>query len=427
MAIANNTTSTMVPSRIEALISKVGDLWQAVDTATNTVINTVASFGKVVTTSLIAGTVTTHELKVDTISPIATGSAILVKGDLNVSNITNLQNIQIGTSSGSLSELVIRGLNNVPVVRIDGEGNASFSGTLAARGVSAETATISGSLIAKTIKSENIDAIETNVASLSSLLASNTTAFTENINAVQEELTSIKNTKLPNPAYYQNIDTTYSNITVDGTANIYKAHIADSLMVGSLFIQPNSILALSSDLRLSSLGTIRLFNDTVVIAKNGDITSKGEVVAASLAIKNVEGKTVASIDASGSAKFNEVIAKKFTLENIATQGAYIANSGITDVNNNMLPGIQTNAEVAGTGVVPRDQREIVIFNESVTPNSLIYLTPTSESESPALSVAKKLTCPTTPNTIGPVCKSYFTVRTGLNMHPDILFNWLIIN
>jgi hypothetical protein len=413
-------------------------LYTVRDTTTNAIVKTSVALANAVIGNLKAGSVKTEELEAKTatinhlstdfISPISTESGMItIQGDLNVGNITNLQNIQIGTSSGSLSALVIKGLNNTPVVRIDGEGNASFSGTLAARGVTAETATISGALIAKTIQSENISTLETNVASLSALLASNTTAFTSNINAVQQELSDIKNIQLPNPAYYQNIDKTYNDLTVNGTANMYKAHIADSLVVGSLFIQPSSILALSSDLRLSSLGTISLFNDTVVIAKNGDITSKGEVVAASLAIKNVEGKTVASIDSSGSAKFNEVIAKKFTLENIATQGAYIADSGITNANNMPLPGIQTNAEVAGTGIVPRDQREIVIFNESVTANSLIYLTPTSESESPALSVAKKLMCPVVPNTIGPTCRSYFTVRTGLDIHPDILFNWLIIN
>jgi hypothetical protein len=338
----------------------------------------------------------------------------------------------MGAHPGQLAELVIKGLNNAPIVRIDETGNATFAGTLTAQSVNsnqltANSASVAGTLIAKNIQSETIDALSSQIASSSSTFIANDQRLSIDINAVQQELASIKNQPLPNPAYYQNIDASYTNLTVNDTANIYKAHIADSLVVGTLFIQPSSILALSNDLRISSLRTIRFFDDTVVIAKNGDMAMKGEIVAASLAIKDTKGTTVASIDASGSARFNEVIAKKFTLDTIATQGAVIADSGIRNDLNVIIPAIKTNKEVAGIGTVPQDTKEVIVYNDNVTDNSLIYLTPTTNNIQGQLSVTKKITCAGAPSLAPTECSPYFVVSSSNAIHSESTFNWLIIN
>ena len=143
---------------------------------------------------------------------------------------------------------------------------------------------------------------------------------------------------------------------------------------------------------------------------------KGGVSTTSLAIKNTDGVTVASIDASVSAKFNEVIARKFTLENIATQGALIADSGMRDDLNGIIPAIKTNAEVAGTGTLPQDTKEVILYNDNVTANSLIYLTPITDNIQGQLSVTKK--------SINP---PYFVVSSNNAIHSASAFNWLIIN
>ncbi len=401
------------------------------------------------------------------------GSSVISNEVRNLATEGSANNASLDSSplaqndKGKLSMLIIKGLNNKPVATIDAEGNASFSGTLTAQSLETQNASLSGTLIAKTIQSENIDqlqtkqdAIQTNqdviqtkqnviqtsqdvilnsFQDLNSTLnqvqsdsSSSSELLASQINAVQKELASLKDQPLPNPAYYQNIDASYNNVTVSDTANIYKAHISESLVVGSLFIEPTSILALSSDLRISSLGTIRLFDDAVVIAKNGNIAIKGEVTASSLAIKNKEGKTVASIDASGSARFNEVIAKKFTLEQIATQGALIADSGIMDLENIPIPAIKTNAEIAGTGTLPQDTKEIIIYNDNVTTNSLIYLTPTTNNIQGQLSVTKKITCSGNQQTglmnqTPTACSPYFVVSSNNAIHSASAFNWLIIN
>ena len=206
-------------------------------------------------------------------------------------------------------------------------------------------------------------------------------------------------------------------------------------MVGTLFIQPNSILALSTDLHIASLGTIRLFDDAVVIANNGDIAMKGEISATSLAIKNTDGTTVASIDASGSARFNEIIARKFSFEHIATDGAFVVDSGITNEVGVPIPAIKTSTEVAGIGSIPQDTKEVIVYNDNVTDNSLIYLTPTTDNVQGQLSVTKKVSCLSTEalakegptNSTKSTCVPYFVVSSTVTIHSLSMFNWLILN
>jgi hypothetical protein len=413
--------------------------FQVVDELGTVVEETVLQ-AKTVSAHIVAGLISAQKIvsplaEIDTltvnkklVSPVIETSEIRSNGkDINVTLGNN--------SGGKLSQLIINGLNNAPAASIDAEGNATFAGTLTADSVESRkskvesldaiNASVSGTLIAKNIQSDIIDQLSSQIASSTSSLSTNYQLLSTNINSVQQELASIKSQPLPNPAYYQNIDASYSNITVDDTANIYKAHITDSLSVGSLIIQSSSVLALSNDLYISSLNTIHLFDDAVMIAKNGNMTIKGEITASTLAIKNTNGTTVASIDPSGSAHFNEVVAKKFTLESIATQGALVADSGLRNAENSPIPGIKTSTEVAGTGTLPIDTKEIVIYNDNVTENSLIYLTPTTDNIQGQLSVTKKLSCLSTPTPQS--CTPYFMVSSTSAIHSASEFNWLIIN
>jgi hypothetical protein len=383
---------------------------------------------KVFTDSLNANTANVNKIQ----SPVAELDTISTR---SIEPKTDKIAIKLNNQPGSLAKLVIEGLNNKEVAVFDNQGNATLSGTLIAdtvetnstktESLEASNATISGTLVADTIKSTTIDTLQTNVASLGSTLATNGQKLTSDINDIQQQLALLANSQqqLPSSQYYQNLDASYANLTVTGTSNLYKAHIADSLLTGSILIQTNSVLALSNDLFISSLGTIRLFDDAVIIAKNGTMAVKGDISAHALAIKNDVGEIVASIDSSGSARFNEVIAKKLSIDNIATQAALIGDSGQVDAYNNPIPGIVTNAEAAGNAVILRDTQELIIYNDSVTPQSLIYLTPTSETATSPLTVSQKHSC----DLQIPSCKPYFSVKTDQLLHPDWSFNWLIIN
>jgi hypothetical protein len=103
----------------------------------------------------------------------------------------------------------------------------------------------------------------------------------------------------------------------------------------------------------------------------------------------------------------------------------IADSGIRNDLNAIIPAIKTNKEVAGTGTVPQDTKEVIVYNDNVTENSLIYLTPTTNNIQGQLSVNKKVTCPTDLTNL--TCSPYFIVSSSSDIHSPSTFNWLIIN
>jgi len=360
--------------------------------------------------------------------------------------------------------------------------------------------------VAKNIQSENINSLTTNYQSLST-----------NINDIQKLLADIKNQPLPNVSNTTNLSglgypseigqqsavssnqsavgseqsaiqqfntstsLSASNLTITGSANLYTASVADSLLVGNLLIKNDSILSLAWELKLSALSTINLFDGAVVIAKNGNITTTGEVVAkggmrtneikainegdditvslkndqlsmindqsiinnsiinkdttknAKLKIENSIGDEVASIDASGSATFKSLALEKFTS---ATGSASIIAAPDNFVKNGIFaPAIETKAETAGVGLLPSNQNEVIIYNDSVKTDSLIYLTPTTSS-SQQLTVSKKESCalvgagrdlPINQVNAAESCRPYFKISTPTNNHDEIKFNWLIIN
>ncbi len=394
---------------------------------------------KTFTNTITAGTaqiqkITSPVAEIETITSNTTNATTLRTNTIQPKENKSIR-VQLSNQPGSLSQLVIEGLNNAPVAEFDNAGNATFAGTLVAETVESQkskvesleavNATIAGTLVADSIQSQTINVLESNIASVSSTLAQSELKITSDINSIQQQLALLaeSNFELPDAQYYQNIDASYSNLTVTNTANMYKARISDSLVTGSILIESSTILALSNDLLISSLGTIRLFDNAVVIAKDGTMAVRGQLSAQALAIKNSLGETVASIDASGSARFNQVIARKLSIENVATQAALIGDSGIKDIYNNPIPGIVTNAESAGNATLLRDTQELVVYNDSVTAQSLIYLTPTSDSIAMPLTVSQRFSC----DLADLDCKPYFTVKTEELLHPDYSFNWLIIN
>ena len=84
--------------------------------------------------------------------------------------------------------------------------------------------------------------------------------------------------------------------------------------------------------------------------------------------------------------------------------------------------MQTNAEAAGQGILPLGAPEIIIYNDKITKDSLVYLTSIGDgtgliNQAPTLTVVKK--------EVGE--HPYFSVSAGNSQHGEIRFNWLIIN
>ena len=163
-----------------------------------------------------------------------------------------------------------------------------------------------------------------------------------------------------------------------------------------------------SDADLSSeqpaIATLRIPSKPSIISEGfefvGTITSegtlniagvvKGKITAKELEIKN-DGVTVASIDATGSATLSSL----------------------------QLP------KNAGSSTIPEGENEVKVYNSSLGESSLIYITPETNPTviDRPLVVKNRRLC--TSSDEG--CVNYFSVAMSTNNHPDLKFNWLIIN
>jgi len=355
---------------------------------------------------------------------------------------------------GKLAQIVLKNLEGKTAAVIDASGNASFSGSLIAQNLSAETATVSGlltageaslsgKLIAKEVEAENITSLSEELKNQNS----NVKTLNENINEIQQLLAEIKNQPLPDLTNQTNLSQTnaigssISNVrslmldelTVTGQSNLYNVSVSGSLLAGQTLIENNSIIALTSELKLSALEKINLFDGAVAIAKDGTITTKGELIAQggiqtnkiapigskirtvlekgqSFTVENNDIE-VASIDASGSAYFKNIALEKFTPA--TPEASIIAAPDNFAKNGIFAPAIEASASAAGTGVIPKTSQEVIIYSSFAKPDSLIYLTPKT-SQPISLSVFEKK-------------DGFFRVIRNQLLNQDIPFDWLIIN
>ncbi|MEN9328200.1 MAG: hypothetical protein RI947_1008, partial [Candidatus Parcubacteria bacterium] len=445
-----------------------------------------------VTQKLTSPVIETDSLTASTIKPKDNTVVIDLSGDASASATPTPEN------SGKLASLLIKGLNNKTVASIDAAGNASFSGSLAAKSatisgelaagsivsdsVTAKDASVSGTVKAKEVIADNINALSDGLSSTQHSVASQSStlqSLSGDVNNIQQLLNDLKNQPLPDPSYYQNLnqpvpasnsgqlqsnagETILEKLTVTGYTLLSDAYVANSFAAGDVQIQGNSVLALASELKLSALDNINLFDGAVMIAKDGTITTRGEVIAQGgvrtdeikpinagddikvtlsnntgaeqtantvlasaqpkLKIQDGTGTEVASIDASGSAKFKDLALDGY-LE--ATSSSVVV-SAQDNFNTNGLyaPAITTNGKTIGVGTLPTNSNVIAIYNEKVTSKSLIYVTPTTPTDNKTLYIAEKVGCE---NAQGAPCKPHFTVAISGTVPHDIQFNWWIIN
>ncbi len=351
-------------------------------------------------------------------------------------------------NKGELAKLIIKGLEGKTAVIIDASGNASFSGQIVAQSLSINNdATISGNLIAENAQINNL---QTNQASISGNLTART-INAENIDSLSQELETtktdineiqrliaeIKNQNPTNPENYQNLtnedNITLANLNVTGQTNLYNLSVSNSLLVNSIYIENNSIISLASELKIRALEKIDFFDGGLTIAKDGKLTVKGEIIAQSgiktnqislldnqLTIKNNQGETIANFDSSGSAYFKNLSLEKFTP---ATPSSVLIAADLNFQENGIFaPALKTASASAGVGLIPQSSQEIIIYNDNIKKDSLIYITPVDNNLNNNFNVSKNY-CQE--NNIS--CQPYFKVFINQPTIIPLKFNWLIVN
>ena len=143
-----------------------------------------------------------------------------------------------------------------------------------------------------------------------------------------------------------------------------------------------------------------------------------------LAVYNEQGEKVASIDASGSANFNDLTTQVITIATSSEASQSATPSGL-------LQNQVTSNATAGQATLVSPNTELTITSPYLDANSLVYLTPTSNTFGQVLYVKSKHTCPAknpTSNTydLPSNCHPSFTVAIDSPVSENITFNWWII-
>jgi len=351
--------------------------------------------------------------------------------------------------------------------------------TLEAETLSGKDASLSGKLVAQEIDAENIREFRKRIEAAVDKTQINedstkqneekVTALNEKVSSIEKYIDDIKNEKLTDAKVYQNVfndipvdpgtqqsedgrltnPVNFDNLFVTGQGAFYSATVTDNFTAGNIFIKDNEILALNNDLRLNALETVNILDGAVIVDRSGKMTVKGEIIAqggvrtntikavedggnvnvvnSDVSIINAENKEVASIDASGSAKFADLSLDKYTeATSSAAVIAAVQNYQETGV---FAPAIKTNAAATGNGFLPAHNNDIVLFNDKITSDSLVYITATSSTDNRQLYVAEQNVCPENTDTTSTSqpCHPYFKVALDGTLPTDTTFNWWIVN
>ncbi|MCD6225585.1 hypothetical protein J7J95_00670, partial [bacterium] len=380
--------------------------------------------------------------------------------------VVNLNSPSSSPSADGFHRLLVKGKEDKVVAQIDNLGNATFSGTLTAQEVKA------ASVAAEKINTEELAA---QTASFSALYADQIISeegsfkdlLAQKIASIRKELTTLiasssaspqqespdvdtptgtsllgqaenwsSSPQEENPAVEEVIENNHeeeiiisSSLLVQGRITVDDLIINRQLLASNILISKNSLNSLENVLYLQDNGTgkvdilagILVVEDSGEVKINGNLTVSGKIAAkevtaphsafGELVIKSKDNEIVAQIDASGSATFRKVTTDKLVIA--AAENTSPEEETQTEAE------VKTNA-TAGEGIIPRGETQVTIKNNKITSQSLVYITPLSDTQNQVLYIKNKKSA--TENEDG-----FFTVAINQPLDADIHFNWWIIN
>ncbi len=393
-------------------------------TFTKTTIATIQA-GIITTQTLVANAITVKSLTVQTalITPTIETDSLQVNGDATVSGTLYADNIKANN---------IEGLN--------GTFENMIASSAAIQNIATQTVHKENQSLADAIRAR-IDSLTEKLNEAQVSTQASQTAYAQIQEALNESATSsasiafdAANTWTASPsatlasADISNLGSVsiLGDINAYGTTNLGNTYINGSFVLSS--INQSTQLTLSSDtvaviggsLNLLASNGVNIMNGAMmvdasgIVTINNDLFVNGTIHTSNIASSdnlninlpnsgafkiNNDSGTAAQIDASGSAQVRGIV---IAAGNEATPSAQIAGE------------ITTNA-TAGIATLPAGSTEMVINNPKVTDNTLIYVTPTSQTGNLVVYVKSK------------VAGTKFVVGTDTAYGSDITFNWWIID
>lgn len=371
------------------------------------------------------------------ISPI--GEIAHVKTNI-ISPLSDEGAIALQFNQSRLEIINPKGASTSAVASIDNEGNASFSGTLRARriiadeiqGLNIQTSTGSANYITNVTNIYNVASTSSAIQTGEATQLSQQTQSAEFLDA--NEIA----TNFPTPNLNAEFAKFNQGLIALGGSSFTDVGITGTLRVGaSMRISDTSINTIGTELALQPLrqGNLSLMGGLVTIDTEGnanfskDVTVHGKFAAnvivpvpdqdllmqlptndtgktSKFEIQTGSGSAALTVNqygdviASGSGNFDNIQAKAFTI----IRGVQ-ADTSLT----------QTVAEGSGgTAVITANERERTIITPFIKPNSLIYVTPTSQTYGVTPYIARQTT-------------NSFTIQIPYAVTKDIKLNWWIVN
>ncbi|MGI5841410.1 MAG: beta strand repeat-containing protein [Patescibacteria group bacterium] len=346
------------------------------------------------------------------------------------------------------------------------EGNTAISGHL-----SASDATISGTLYVDTLISREGSISEIMAGKISSLRdeikklisspesSGSSTISGSSLLAESENWTmyiASESAQIDGDLSLTNNLMVGARLTVLGDTQLGNAFITGTFTAGEIAIKDNFIETTNTALYIqpSNLGSVHIMGDTLVIADNGNVTINGNLhLNGDLTAQNATvsgslfGNLVAANDLTVQNKLTVGQARQATDSAQATPSANLAldvNGGILANKVNIATAsstiiaeggfgqlatssakLATNA-TAGTATLPAGKTEIVIYNQSITSSSMVYLTPAGSTGNQVPYIKTKFISPT-PTPESENDRSYFTIALDKPLKDDTDINWWIIN
>jgi len=402
-------------------------------------------------TNLVSPITEVDQIHTNVISPLAQNSDLIVR--------------LASSSADHNASLIIQNASGSGVASIDTSGNASFSGQLTAQSAKVDEATISGTLRAGKIIADQIEGLSVQTATLAASYVTNiyeaTPSATPSIDATSAAKLTLDAVNIATfssqLAHIDNLNATFGSFT-QGLTAYGPTSLSDVSIIGQLALGANFILSqgtinvLGSDLELQPLkqGGLSIMAGLVHIDTDGNVTMGGNATFAkdvtikgtlstniispipdsdlviklpqdsnasqsgSLVIQNASGSAILKIDqqgsltASGDATFKNVLANTFNIIRSAQ-----ADTSFTDT-------IATSS--AGTATIIQGEKERTIISPFVTEKSLIYITPTSDTQGTTPYIARQTVEDSTKE-----IKASFTIQIPQKVAKDITLNWWIVN